>query len=212
MIYFSVKTDLDFIRAYRETFTQMRSIENEVKAKSQNLRKNYITARGWHEDMIKKAQEIEEYKTVREKYTMGLRRTISIADRHRVPHRIKIQSAPLEGNHYFDGSHFEAILHPPSLLADLDTPIYDTLNQILGVLERNTVEEFHKLINPLFWLQQTFTWMIRLPFTVMKMSGFNVDVIQQHFWGKFCQLVYIVVLLIILLKLGVDIASIKFGV
>ncbi|MEW6028760.1 MAG: hypothetical protein ACOYZ8_10130 [Chloroflexota bacterium] len=190
----------------------MRTIEEKAKKRISKDQRSYLTRDSWLKDVLAESQKSEGYRDLREEYTKMLRKAIELADKFMVSHRAKIQSTPVEGNIYFEGSYFESILSPPTSFADLDTPTYDAINQVIGCLERQASEEFTKLINPLYWLKEIAVFVIKLPYTLLKLSEFDVKILQEHLIGKILQFIYVLLLIWALLKLGVDIANVKIGI
>jgi hypothetical protein len=66
----------------------------------------------------------------------------------------------------------------------------DTINCIIGQYERQLAAEWRRLVNPLFWMETVFTFILRIPYKVLKGTGFNVGEIEKHLWGPLINLVF----------------------
>lgn len=66
----------------------------------------------------------------------------------------------------------------------------DTINCIIGQYERQLAAEWKRLVNPLFWMETVFTFILRIPYKVLKCTGFNVGEIEKHLWGPLINLVF----------------------
>jgi hypothetical protein len=149
----------------------------------------------------------ENYTIIRANYTKMIPRASQITEEQRVSHHRKIRSAPIEGGNLFSGSIYKAILDPPSSLIDLDVDFYDTVNQVLGSLEWRKVKELRQVRNPLYWLKEFIVFIIRLPFTLIRISGFDIKIVEEHFLGKLFQLLYVMALILLATKFGISLAD-----
>lgn len=98
---------------------------------------------------------------------------------------------------------FQAILTPLNYGNVDEQQIEDAINQTIGQCRERVHREFWQLINPFYWLKVILTAIIRLPFTLIKVSGFDVAKIEEHLWVKIFQLLYIIALVILGTWLGV---------
>lgn len=74
--------------------------------------------------------------------------------------------------------------------------ILDYLNKMIGSLENNKRKAIYTLINPLAWL----SFILKIPFWIIKQTGFNVDKVEDHLIGKLIKLVETLLLTYILLR------------
>lgn len=75
---------------------------------------------------------------------------------------------------------------------------FDTLDQMIGILKETRLSSFIKIFYPISWL----TTILRIPFSLLKATGFNVDKIEDSIWGHFFKLLFFICLILVLLKLG----------
>lgn len=99
---------------------------------------------------------------------------------------------------------FRAILTDDSWGRLSNERIMDAINGTIGQLEADEKREFRRLINPGWWVFETFRFVIRIPFTLISLSGFDVTKFEDHFWAKLFKLVEIAVILFVLLRLGLE--------
>jgi hypothetical protein len=103
---------------------------------------------------------------------------------------------------------FQAIFHDSTYGQQVRPEnVLDCANETIGLLEEQVESEIKKLKNPLHWIWMLIVFIIRLPYNFVKLSGFDVDKLQDHFFGKFFgvlfQILWIVFLVGLLLYLGV---------
>lgn len=137
-----------------------------------------------------------------------IHRASQITNQQGVNHHCKIHSSPTDGNKIFNGSIYNAILDPPSALFDFDTTFRDIINQVIGILEWKKEKEFRLLLNPFYWLKELFVFFIRLPYTLIRSSGFDVKKVEEHFIGKLFQFIYVIALILLATRLGISIVDI----
>jgi hypothetical protein len=203
MIYFSVRDDLRHIRSLLHHFEEIVSIEQETR---QGLREGGAQYLGPH-DMFRRVREESSktnsaYSGLRAEYAQMIPRTNEICEREGIAWHRQGRAAPLEGGLPFQGSIFELILNRPSDIMDIDTDLRDTANQCIGVLERHVSHELRQLINPIYWIGRIVLFVVRLPYTILELSGFDVEQIQEHLIARLFQLLYVIALILILVRFG----------
>jgi hypothetical protein len=126
--------------------------------------------------------------------------------------RIIMVSHPPPINAYLlpvvEQNKFQAIFHDATYGQQIRPQhVLDCANEALALLEDQVEAERKKLKNPLYWIWMLVVFIIRLPYNFIKLSGFDVDKIQDHFFGKLFttlfQIIWILFLLGLLLYLGV---------
>ena len=160
---------------------------------------SYAFLKQIREDLSKTNSEYQGLRTI---YAKLIPRANEVCERENVSWHRKGMAAPLEGGGAFQGSVFEFILNRPSDLMDIDTDVKDTINQVLGILEHKESQEFKKLLNPFYWLREAFIFVVRLPYNILKLSGFDVDKIQEHLFARLFQLIYVIALILVLVWFG----------
>ena len=213
MIYFSVRGDLEHMESLLGEFERIVSIEQATR---QRLREDGAQYLG-PQDMFKRirtesAATNPDYSELRVEYAKKIPRANEICGRESIPYEIEGRAAPIEGGVPFAGSVFTFPLNRPSDMMDIDTNLRDTANQCIGVLERRRGQELMQLTNPLYWIGRAIRFVVRLPFTILELSGFDVEVIQEHLIARLFQLLYVIALILILVRFGltsvIDLGSI----
>lgn len=74
----------------------------------------------------------------------------------------------------------------------------DTLNKMIGILKEIKKQALIQMLNPLTPLR----FLLRMPFIIIKQTGFNTDKIEDELIGKTFKLMFLVILIYLLLKLG----------
>lgn len=75
---------------------------------------------------------------------------------------------------------------------------FDALDKMIGILKDTRFSSFIQIFNPIAWL----TTILRVPFFLLKATGFNVDKIEDSVWGHLFKLLFFIGLIVGLLKLG----------
>lgn len=212
MGFFQARADLRHIETLLATFERIVAFEATAR---QNFRNEGAQFLGPHQMFRRIREEAAtrhpEYAPLRQSYARMIPGANLISERTGILWHRQGRAAPLEGRAPFQGSVFELILNRPSDLADLDTDLRDTANQVIGVLEQRLREERRRLFNPFYWIAKAATLIVRLPYNLLKISGFDVDKMQEHFIARLFQLLYVIALILIAFRLGVtslaDLAS-----
>lgn len=203
MIYFSVRGDRDHMATLLDRFERIITVEQDTR---QRLREENAQYLGPH-DMFKRIREESSrsdagYADLRAEYARMIQRANGICDHENIAWHRQGRAAPLEGGLAFQGSIFELPLNRPSDLMDIDVDVRDTANQCIGALEHRMRRELKQLINPIYWIRIAAVFVVRLPYTILELSGFDVEVIQQHLIARLFQLLYVIALILILLRFG----------
>ena len=203
MIYFSIRGDLENIELLLRDFEQIVSIEQDTRQRLKEDGAPYLGPQHMFKRIREESAESNaEYSELRAEYAKLIPRSNEICDREGIAYYIEGRGAPIEGNLPFQGSIFEFPLNRPSDMMDIDTKVRDTANQCIGALERRKGDELRQLINPIYWLRRAIVFVVRLPFTLLELSGFDVEIIQEHLIARLFQLVYVIALILILVRLG----------
>jgi len=64
------------------------------------------------------------------------------------------------------------------------------------------------LRNPLNWVKEALVFVLRIPFLLVKATGFDVAKVEDELWAKLFKLLYLLALIYIALRLGVAKAGI----
>jgi hypothetical protein len=209
MIYFSKKANLEFINDFLKTYDQIRAIEKQAHEKMLGEKHDWITPDGVNKLIRETASQLNsDYSSLRMNYLRKVDRANEISKNERIEYYLNIVSAPLEGSRKYSGSIYEFFLDPISSIFDFDRDCHDTLNKLIGKLEAEMNQEYRNLFNPLYWLGKFVIYIIRLPYTMILLTGFDINIIQKPLFGNLFLLLYMVGLIYILVYLfGLPIAD-----
>jgi hypothetical protein len=217
MIYFDARDDLQYMERLLVTFENIIEIEFTVRLINKAQGMQYLGSY----DMFKRIREDAsksnpQYLRIRNSYARMIPRAISICQRENISCQRSGQSAPIEGNISYQGTIFELALNRPSDLVDIDTDLRDTVNKAIGAIQIRMSREWRQLINPLYWIGKAFVFLVKLPYNLLKLSGFDVDKIQEHLIARLFQLLYVIALILIFIHFGlntvIDLGSFLAGV
>jgi hypothetical protein len=208
MIYFTAKSELELIKQYLMYFEEIILIESQIKEKLINDGQKYLTSISMNNEIRETAlKENSRYKEVRTEYAKMLPLVKDICCREMLSINISGTSAPLEGETPFSGTIFELILIRPSELIDFNNYLRDIINQAIGITERNVNRELWELINPFYWIKIVALWIIRFPYKIIELSGFDIKKVEEHLIAKVIHLLYLLSVTMFLLWLGIDTVS-----
>jgi len=203
MIYFTTKDELEHMRSLLRTFESIIAIESTTSERLREAGTEYLTPYGMFKHIRKEAaKNYPEYQELRTAYAKMIPRANQISKRENVPWYKEGIAALIEGGMPFQGSIFEFVLKRPSAIIDIDTDVRDTVNQIIGILEHKEIHEFRQIINPLYWLKVVIIFIVRLPYSILELSGFDVEKIQDYLIFRTFQLLYVIALILILVRFG----------
>ena len=200
MLYFSAKNDLEFLIEFKKNVEDFINIEQGNPGRViRRARTNTITIvvpsnddTGMDEDKL------------RERIAKTLPRAMVLARRLGMPIDLISYPPPAVGGPAIPVNLFHAILNDTSYGGIDRQHIIDAINQTIGQYECLVEQELNNLRNPFYWSKYLFNSIIRLPYTILKMSGFNVEKIEEHLWAKFMNLLWILAVIYILVKFGLD--------
>ena len=93
---------------------------------------------------------------------------------------------------------FNSALEDHGYVETNHTTRMDCLNKVIGILQETKKSSLLKLINPFYILNLG----LRIPFILISQTGFNVEKIEDAFWGKFFKLIFMLLFLYFCLKNG----------
>lgn len=70
---------------------------------------------------------------------------------------------------------------------------FDTLNKMIGILKVTRWTSFIQIFNP----KTCLTRVLKIPFFLLKATGFNVDKIEDSVWGHFFKLLFFIGLVVV---------------
>lgn len=210
MGYWRAKKELEFILQYRETVVQFWIKEQEIDdiINQSNYPRHYMPPHEGHRinELTEAPRRARD--SIRERIAKDTPHALRIAGKHRIPIVVTSSPAPAVGGMIINFYLFDAILRDPSHGKMIGQgvekqTILDGINAAIGMCEEEVKTQWNHLRNPLYWIKAAFIFVLRIPASLIALAGFNIEKFEEHFWGKFIQLVWILLVLGILLALGV---------
>lgn len=199
------KSDLDHMVKFRDAVFALWKLEdNAIKSLDPYTLSMGILHQERQEAIMQAANEDENYQTVRENVSRFVLKAMRIASRHQIPTEFKSIPPPMVGGAIIPVNIFYSVLTDNSYQGVSRQMVLDAINQTLGSCETFVQEEFWKLFNPLNWIKEILKWILRIPFMLIELTGFNVDKVEDHFLGKLFKVIEVVAIVYILYRLGVQ--------
>jgi len=208
MSYFQAKSDLNFMKDFKQNVLELWKIEDRV---ARDIDYNDFDSYSEYEVVLQAlASQITGYQDIRSRVATGILRAERIAIRLGVPIEAVSCPAPIVGGPVISQSFFYAILRDFTHGAQIERQmIKDAVNQTVGECETRLSVEKRRLINPLYWIKELVVAIIRIPFMIIEASGFDVSKVEDHFLGRIFKLFEIGIILYVLIKLGFEKESIQ---
>ena len=208
MIYSATKAEIKHMEGLLARFEMITRIEQATREALRDEGAKYLSPHGMFKHIREQAAERhQEYAVHRRQFARMIPSANEICGEESIAWHRQGRAAPLEGGLPFQGSVFDLVLDRPSDIMDIDSDVRDTIIKTIGSLEAKAHRELRQLINPLYWLRRLLVFVIRLPYTLIEASGFDVAKVEDHFLGKLAHLVYVILLILILIRLGVESVS-----
>jgi hypothetical protein len=200
LLYFGAKKDLKFLKQFTKDAIEMIDIEAKVQMGNYTM----ISPSELREIRRDKAAEKEGYLELRERVAENVIHTIRLAQRMGIPIDLHSYPAPAVGGPVVPINLFQAILNDTSYGGVEKQYIIDALKQTIGQYDRLVQKQFWQIVNPFFWLKEAILLVVRLPYTILLLSGFDIAKIEQELWAKLLSLAWIVAAISILIRYGFD--------
>jgi hypothetical protein len=206
--YFSAKSDLNFMRQFREDVSELGEMEASVRGEFGQ----YAALGGFRSSIPSERQKmlqgfatdrVEGYQDMRERVSKGVIRAIRIGRKLRIPTDVRSVPAPMVGGAVIPQNILMAAITDNSHGGIQPQLILDTMNMIVGACEARVEAEWRKLLNPLNWIKEILTFILRIPFMIIEATGFDVHTIENHLFGRLFKLIEILILIYIALRLGI---------
>lgn len=211
MIYFKPKFNLKFMREFKADVRELWKQENTA---TRNLKKSgrldFIYMKDDRVDaIISEAKRQEGYVELRERVAKNVLRAMSLARSLGVPVDLTSCPAPSIGGYTIPVNIFYAILHDTSHGGISGHMIIDAIDQTIGRLEELVKKDLRRLLNPFYWLKELVKLILRIPFLLIKATGFDVSKIEDHLFGKIFKLLELAGLVYLLIRLGLKIEAVQ---
>lgn len=203
--YMRAKKDLDQMILFNNAVIALWEIENSAESDLDrfDLRMTLISHEK-KEAIIAAANRNPQYQQKRQDVSKLVLKAIRIAARHRIPTEFKSIPPPAVGGAIIPVNVFYSVLNDNSYQGVSKQMVFDALNQTIGACESQIDEEFWKLLNPINWVKELLKWILRIPFMLIELSGFDVEKVEDHFLGKLFKIIEVVVIVWALYGLGVQ--------
>lgn len=194
MIYFSTKSDLEFLRNF------LKDVEAFLRADGAELRSQSVS---------KVNDELKWVRICRQRIARGTPRAKRIARQVGAPTDLISYPAPAVGGPMVDVNTIDAILTNDGHQKLPNQRKIDVLEQAIGALEEKVSREFYQLINPFYWASKVLTLTLRLPFIVLETAGFSPESFEKSLAGKVIRLIEVLVIGAGLVYLGFNREEVK---
>jgi len=207
MGYWKAKDDQFFIQCFHGHLLGFWERENLVRGIEESVQRFGIPMIGLSPvpDEQAMTKHHDNYQASREQIAKEIPRITRLATMLGARCHLKSFPAPAVGGPVITLSVFEAILndtsHDKVVTRQL---IIDTLNETKSLCEEYVRQQRSRLFNPFYWLKALFVMIIRLPFTVVSMSGFDVSKVEDHLISKVFKLVELLAIFYFLIHIGMQ--------
>lgn len=201
MLYFTNKNDVFFLKHFKQKVETLWKLEADVRRSFKPSA--FLSGNEYREAVLDRATSSDKGKALREELAKDIPRAVDIAYKNRVSINFKSLPAPIVGGAIIPVNLFYAILKDTSYDGVDQGWIRDKINETIGRAERKLKTEFINLFNPFYWCYSAMVFIIRIPFHLVSISGFNVSKVEDHFLGKLFKLIEIFVIVYVLVKLGI---------
>ena len=202
MLYFTTKSDIEFLKDFKQKVRKLWDLEGEVRKTFKPSA--MISGHEYREAVLDGATSSEEGKKLREELAKAIPRAVEIAYKNHVAIRLQSYPAPAVGGAVIRLNMFSAILQDTSYGGVEHKWIEDKINESIGCTERRLKVELFNLFNPFYWLYGVLVFVVRIPFHIVSISGFNVSKVEDHFLGKLFKLIGMGIIIYVLVKLGIE--------
>jgi hypothetical protein len=204
--YLEAKADFEFIRKFKADVEALWQIESGARANIQPS--GAMPRKTWESIVRSEAREAGGYDESRQQVSKALLRAVRIGHEIGVPLDLISYPAPAVGGPVVRVNLFQAILEDDSHGGVGLTRIRDALDQTVGGCEERVERERRYLRNPLNWVKEALVFVLRIPFLLVKATGFDVAKVEGELWAKLFKLLYLLALIYVALRLGIAKAGI----
>ena len=205
MSVFSAKRDLEIILQFQELSKQLWAFEDDAR---KYIRDNSMGTLIFDREMQTRIHHAlsnkEEYQLIRAKMSHIISDVERIATKRNIETTLITFPAPAVGGYVIPQKIYSSVLHDYSHCGIGRQLIIDTLNSTISACHKHYRNELINTFNPFHWLMIVFVFIIRIPFYIISLSGFNVEKIEDQMWAKIFKLLYILAIFYFLIELGIS--------
>jgi hypothetical protein len=211
MSYFKAKKDLALVLKFKPAVHQFWTLEDQAK---RNVRQrtgmfDVETPTQERRNIREEGARLEGYGAARSAVARGSRRVIELCYFHGIPIQAQSFPPPLIGGPVIPVNYIAAILEDTSYAGIDKAVIDDRLNQLIGKCEEWVETTRRRLLNPFYWLYEAIAFILRIPFRLVEMTGFDVAKFEDQIWAKLFRLVELGVIVWFLYRLGATNAELR---
>jgi hypothetical protein len=206
MTYWQAKRDLEFAVGYRKAIIDYWEAQEflEMYSRDGDRIRYTLSDEDQNKYRVLVQSKETEYPTLREKIAKGFKRASAISFKHDVT--------------------FSAVQYPPPMIAGSAPPIpinfyqavltelgyqpidhsltLDALSEMIGACEEEVNRQWKHLRNPFYWIIALLKTIIRLPFIILQLSGFDVAKVEDKLFAKILKLIEVAAIGYILIRYG----------
>jgi hypothetical protein len=204
MSYFKAKKDLELVIRFKAAVHDFWAVEDQAKRNVGQRRGMFEVETPTQErrHIREEGARLEGYSAARSAVARGTRRVIELCYFHEIPIQAQSFPPPLIGGPVIPVNYIAAILEDTSYAGIDKAVIDDRLNALIGKCEEWVETTRHRLLNPFFWLTEALAFVLRIPFRLIEMTGFDVGKVEDHLIGKLFMLLELGILIWLLLRFG----------
>lgn len=207
MNYLKAKSDFNFMINFHKSVIKLWEIEKEA---AKDLDIGHGNKIEYQANLQAEASKIQGYQAIRAQVAKGILLAHRIAGSHGVPNIFYSYPAPAVGGPVIDQPIYSAILKDLSHGGQItNQTIYDTINQTIGECKAAVSCEKRRLLNPINWIWEIISFIVRIPFLLIQASGFDVSKVEDHLLSKLFKLAEIAFILYVLWRLGFEQENLK---
>lgn len=200
MSFLEAKSDKEFVSKFIEEANEFMRIESEAELKLRPS--SYLSSNEIQKYLQAECSKIDNYSNLRDTISKKVLRMRNLARKHNVPNVFQSIPPAMVGGAIIPVNIIYALLFDNSYQRVDRQMIWDCLMQIEGACENHYDKELKRLINPVNWVFEILSFIIRIPFILIETSGFNVSKVEDHILGKSFKVLSIAVIAYVLLRLG----------
>ena len=201
MGYLEAKSNKKLVIEFSEKLEKFHSIEVKTIKSLPGNSLGYGGPSGLQKRVRKKASEIDEnYAGLRDYLSQNMERLKSIARKHSISVEMHSYPASMIGSRIIPINVFDSVLENNSH-GDIDfQTVHDKMQAVIGACNEHERSEFSALVNPFHWFKEFLFSTLRIPFTLIKATGFDVGKIENNVFGHIARAVILIFVIWVLMN------------
>jgi hypothetical protein len=207
VVYWKAKGDLEFVKRYRASVTEFWKADKLISLAKEEVRYSFsgIDPKKMEQFATELDAATTNYPILREQISKGLNRATYLANNLNTTWHVTSYPPPaIAGSSpAIPINLFQAVLMNTSYGHTVTHEhILDALNELVGACEEEVDNQWKHLINPLYWIFGLLKFVIRLPFILVQLSGFDISKVEDLLISKLFKLAEIGFVFYLLYRLG----------